>query len=465
MDFNGVNFKLNLSQKTSESRLVPHTYAIQQHLEKFEDWTANLIGTKEDRLHFETTEISHQDFFLPFFETGIDGETKSNLVEKVEVPCGMIPRIKLSAIVHPTPLETTVEWEGVWRDTPVAVWFKGCKHPMIYFHVDFVVGNSTYEMTKSLIVINKADSSAILQILASTFKHVGNQIMVIRGDAIKLPDDGYKWDRIVLHRDTDKMVREDFETFLESKDWFAENDLPWRRGYLFFGPPGNGKTSALRVMASHPLVSPFTVDIGGKDIDNSDITDLFTKATRRTPALVILEDIDRMFAKQAQEEERRKVTLQHLLNCLDGVGISEGVIMVATANEISDLDPALLKRPGRFDRMVEFRPPEPDQRADYFRNRKLKLSEEELQAIVKLTHGFSFAQLRESFILAGSRAFITAKDTNADRVINAERLTEGVDEIRKALKNISNYSQKRGGASAPAGFQGVVNKQATASEE
>jgi len=41
------------------------------------------------------------------------------------------------------------------------------------------------------------------------------------------------------------------------------------------------------------LVSPFTIDIGGKDVDNADITELFTRATRRTPALVILEDIDR----------------------------------------------------------------------------------------------------------------------------------------------------------------------------
>lgn len=452
--------KLNLSQQTTESRLVPHTYAIQQHLAKFEEWVTNLVGPKSERLHFETTEITHQDFFLPFLETGLGSSKQSPLVTKVSTPHGTIPRLKLSAIVHPTPTETTVEWEGVWRDTPVAVWFKDCEHPMIYFHVDFVVGNSTYEMTKSLVVINKKDATQVLQALASTFKHVANQITVIRGESIKLPEDGYQWGRIVLHPDTNKMVREDFEAFLESRKWFETNDLPWRRGYLLYGPPGNGKTSALRVMASHPLVSPFTIDIGGKDVDNSDITELFNRAARRIPALVILEDIDRMFAKQAQEEERRKVTLQHLLNCMDGVGISEGVIMVATANEPADLDPALLKRPGRFDRIVEFRSPEANQRLEYFHSRKsLKLTEKELAHVVKITEGFSFAQLRESFILGGTRAFTALND----RIITEERLIEAVGEIRQSLKNISGYSMKRGSKNHSAGFQDVVDQQEKAS--
>jgi ATP-dependent 26S proteasome regulatory subunit len=446
---------LNLSHKTSESRLVPHTYAIQQHLAKFEDWVVKLIGNSEDRLHFETTEISHQDFFLPYLQTGLNHKKRSSLITKVETPEGMIPRIKLSAIVHPTPQEVKVDWEGTWRDTPVAIWFDGCERPMIYFHVDFVVGNSTYEMTKSLIVINKAEATKVLNLLSTTFRQVGNQITVIRGEPIALPDDGYKWDRIVLHEDTNKMVREDFESFLESQEWFKENDLPWRRGYLFFGPPGNGKTSAIRVMASHPLVSPFTIDIGGKDVDNSDITDLFTRACKRTPALVILEDIDRMFAKNAQEEERRKVTLQHLLNCLDGIGVSEGVVMVATANEPNQLDPALLKRPGRFDRLVEFKPPAPNQRIEYFKARRsLKLSDEDLLRISESTHGFSFAQLRESFILAGTRAF----NSKTDRVITADRLIEGAKEIRKTLKDISRYSTKRGSVNSQAGFSGIVSK-------
>jgi ATP-dependent 26S proteasome regulatory subunit len=48
------------------------------------------------------------------------------------------------------------------------------------------------------------------------------------------------------------------------------------------------------------------------------------------------------------------VSFQTLLNCLDGVGTQEAVIVVATANDPTCLDPAILKRPGRFDRVVQF---------------------------------------------------------------------------------------------------------------
>ena len=56
------------------------------------------------------------------------------------------------------------------------------------------------------------------------------------------------------------------------------------------------------------------------------------------------EELDRAFRPEKQGE----CTLPHLLNALDGVGNAEGVI--ASANHPEDLDAAILKRPGRFDR-------------------------------------------------------------------------------------------------------------------
>ena len=48
------------------------------------------------------------------------------------------------------------------------------------------------------------------------------------------------------------------------------------------------------------------------------------------------------------------------MNCLDGIGAQGGLIVVATANDPLLLDAAILKRLGRFDRVVSFRPPERD---------------------------------------------------------------------------------------------------------
>jgi ATP-dependent 26S proteasome regulatory subunit len=87
------------------------------------------------------------------------------------------------------------------------------------------------------------------------------------------------------------------------------------------------------------------------------LTELFDLATRNQPSLVLFEDLDRLYSPGAsrRDENRTGITLQHLLNAIDGVGSREGVIVVATANDVATLDPALTQRPGRFDRVVSDR--------------------------------------------------------------------------------------------------------------
>jgi SpoVK/Ycf46/Vps4 family AAA+-type ATPase len=65
--------------------------------------------------------------------------------------------------------------------------------------------------------------------------------------------------------------------------------------------------------------------------------------------------------------KERRVNFQTLLNCHHGVGTQDGVLVVATANDSTCLDAAILKRPGRFDRVVQFRNPDADLRREYYR--------------------------------------------------------------------------------------------------
>jgi chaperone BCS1 len=158
------------------------------------------------------------------------------------------------------------------------------------------------------------------------------------------------------------MVRTDFELFFEREEWFRQHNLPYRRGYLLWGPPGNGKSYAIRVMAAHPHIQPYTLDLSEVEEKSSDVHQLFERAAANTPALVILEDLDRAFPTEGKQTRERTVSFQTLLNCLDGVGTQDGVIVVATANDPTCLDPAILKRPGRFDRVVHFRNPDAELR-------------------------------------------------------------------------------------------------------
>ncbi len=72
----------------------------------------------------------------------------------------------------------------------------------------------------------------------------------------------------------------------------------------------------------------------------------------RPGSVVLLEDIDVVHAARERDDKEPGVTLTGLLNALDGVVTPHGLITVMTTNDISVLDPALV-RPGRSDCIVE----------------------------------------------------------------------------------------------------------------
>jgi ATP-dependent 26S proteasome regulatory subunit len=132
---------------------------------------------------------------------------------------------------------------------------------------------------------------------------------------------------------------------------------------------------------------------------------MFNRAGSCAPSPIVLEDIDRAFPKQQSSGARSAISQQQLLNCLDGFTTQDGVVVVATANEPTALGPAILRRPGRFDRVVLFPNPTAELRLRYLRRLNNQQKQSELQAAIDLSEGFSFAQLREAYILAGQMAY------------------------------------------------------------
>src|ERR1700732_890193 len=155
---------------------------------------------------------------------------------------------------------------------------------------------------------------------------------------------------------------------------------------------------------------------------SAEVLHLFQRAAENTPALVILEDLDRAFPTEGKRTRERTVSFQTLLNCLDGVGSQDGVIVVATANDPTCLDAAILKRPGRFDRVVQFRNPDPDLRREYYQRLSTVLTGEQFEIAIEQTKGFSFAQLRETYILGAQSAFEHGSEVGIADVIEAIEL-------------------------------------------
>ncbi|KAJ5917495.1 hypothetical protein N7466_011049 [Penicillium verhagenii] len=194
----------------------------------------------------------------------------------------------------------------------------------------------------------------------------------------------YKWvpmssnvcrlmDSVVL--DTEKKeVFEDAKKFLhpDTSQWYKNHNINYRRGYLFHGPPGTGKTSLCVAMATFLGLDIYTLSLNSLDEDGLALLlqDLPTRC------VLLFEDIDSaglrkrpndVNANQVEISDeqllsvhdddyplgQRLISLSALLNCIDGVCAKPGRILIMTTNHRDRLDQALT-RPGRVDIEVEF---------------------------------------------------------------------------------------------------------------
>lgn len=72
--------------------------------------------------------------------------------------------------------------------------------------------------------------------------------------------------------------------------WYASRGIPLRRGYLFHGPPGTGKTSFSFALAGVFGIDIYVISLQDQSVTEEDLAVLFTKLPRR--CVILLEDID-----------------------------------------------------------------------------------------------------------------------------------------------------------------------------
>lgn len=323
-----------------------------------------------------------------------------------------------------------------WLDTPVCLRVRGLQASLIAMQIPLAPAVDRFkEDIQNVVIVSLhllADTMTLLKDL--TLNKKGPQLVVLHGESTPVTPCG--WEDLVLDEAVTRLFQQDVRSFYQREDWFRRNRLPFHRGFLLWGIPGCGKTSAVRALLCAEKMDAYTLRWFDHSIDDSDLEQLFKRACSNKPSVVVMEDIDRLFPSSGATA--CGISLQALLNCLDGVGTGDGVITIATANSPAQLDRAILKRPGRFDRVIHFAPPDASLLLRYLLKLNPSLESVELAQVVEESDGDSYAQLREAFIMAGQFAF----DRSAD--ITVGDLLEGVRALRTTTARAARPSDRAG---------------------
>lgn len=157
---------------------------------------------------------------------------------------------------------------------------------------------------------------------------------------------------VVLDAGVGEKIEQDVRAFLQRRRWYADRGIPYRRGYLLYGPPGSGKTSYIQALAGALSYDICLLNLSERGLTDDKLIHLFSNAPERS--FILIEDVDAAFNKRVQTSEdgyQSAVTFSGFLNALDGVASGEERIIFMTTNHVDKLDPALI-RPGRVDLRV-----------------------------------------------------------------------------------------------------------------
>ena len=208
-------------------------------------------------------------------------------------------------------------------------------------------------------------------------------------------------------------VLSEIKLFWANGDRFRRYGFLHRRGYLFYGKQGCGKSSLIHQIVSAVVAEGNVAFFCQHPYGFIRAAEKFRQVEPDRPIVCVFEDIDAIIQQYGDSE---------LLQWLDGNSQVDKAVNIASTNYPEKLDRRIVSRPRRFDRILRIDAPDARVREAYFARKVSDLGAADLAKWVELTDGLPFAAL-------------------AEMVISVRCLGNDLEESAKLLKSLDAHNQ------------------------
>lgn len=235
----------------------------------------------------------------------------------------------------------------------------------------------------------------------------------------------------VIGYEKEKEELKEIQNFIVNLQKYEDIGARIPKGILLIGESGNGKTLMAKALSSEINIPFYSIgDELNEDTTVKSIRDVFSEARKHSPCVIFIDEIDKLdnnadFISDPFMDKPSSL-IRELLTQMDGFQTNSGIIVIATANSIMGLNRSLL-RSGRFDRMIEVRMPNRNERRllfeHYSKNKKLAEGID-FEKLAIRTSGLCCADIDN---LLNDAALMSIRD--ASEVITLKNIETAIDRV------------------------------------
>jgi ATP-dependent 26S proteasome regulatory subunit len=239
-----------------------------------------------------------------------------------------------------------------------------------------------------------------------------------------LPIPELDFDSIKLPEDKKQAIKVGALEFFKKKDIYDKNNIPWKRGLIFTGRPGTGKTHMGKILMKNAECT-FIWVTSNMCSDSHDVKYIFRMALELAPVIIFMEDLDGFLSYDSN--------IATLKTQMDGMENVNGICTILCTNFPDRLPKALINRPSRFDEIVIFELPDENIRYQILKSigepMLIKDKDNILLEVAKATEGLTGAHLKEILVYS----LLLAADEGREEINNID-LSKAVEKVKGNTK-------------------------------